>query len=361
MELLLLLATALALVTACDATVDVTGAPAPPPPPPPPPPPLPGFQFSPVFGDDMVLQMQPAASAVYGFTGEGGTAVSVSISSGGKVLYTIPATLNSTQQPFGAPWGERPNAAGGCYNPWCKPIATWKALLKPTAAGGSYTITATCTGCTGNTTVVLTTATFGDVWHCSGQSNMWLPVQKTYSRNETVAAIQSGKYTNIHLMGGNSGTAPQGATISTKGGTGGGEVWPPAYGAKGGSNPWMTAAQAISDGTSSGLEGGNMSLFKMGATCWYFAQQLAELGVDHPIGLVNTAIGGQRIEEYMSNSSIATCYNRSGAGPFDATLFGQQILPFVDMTVKGWLWYQVSLFSVPLQSHCALRPPVIQL
>ena len=78
-----------------------------------------------------------------------------------------------------------------------------------------------------------------------------------------------------------------------------------------------------------------MSLFKMGATCWYFAQQLAELGVDHPIGLINTAIGGQRIEEYMSNSSLATCHNRSAPGPFDGTLFGQQILPFVDMTVKG--------------------------
>ena len=175
---------------------------------------------------------------------------------------------------------------------------------------------------------------------------MWLPVQKTYSRNETVAAIQSGKYTNIRLMAGNSGTAPQGGTTNKKGGTGG-KVWPPLYGAKGGSNPWMTAVQAISDGTSSGLEGGNMSLFKMGATCWYFAQRLVELGVDHPIGLVNTAIGGQRIEEYMSNSSIATCHNRSGAGPFDATLFGQQILPFVDMTVKGWLWYQVSQISMP--------------
>jgi hypothetical protein len=45
---------------------------------------------------------------------------------------------------------------------------------------------------------------------------------------------------------------------------------------------------------------------------------------------------------YMSNSSIATCHNRTGAGPYDATLFGQQILPFVDMTVKGWVWCECS-------------------
>jgi hypothetical protein len=29
----------------------------------------------------------------------------------------------------------------------------------------------------------------------------------------------------------------------------------------------------------------------------YFAQRLSELGVDVPIGIANTAIGGQRIEE----------------------------------------------------------------
>ena len=123
---------------------------------------------------------------------------------------------------------------------------------------------------------------------------MWLPVQKTYSRNETVAAIQSGKYTNIRLMAGNSGTAPQGGTTNKKGGTGG-KVWPPLYGAKGGSNPWMTAVQAISDGTSSGLEGGNMSLFKMGATCWYFAQRLAQIPSASATSATEEDVGGFEI------------------------------------------------------------------
>lgn len=31
----------------------------------------------------------------------------------------------------------------------------------------------------------------------------------------------------------------------------------------------------------------------------YFGQRLAELGVTIPIGLSDTAIGGQRIEEYI--------------------------------------------------------------
>ena len=47
--------------------------------------------------------------------------------------------------------------------------AAWKALLKPAAAGGNYSITAKCTaGCTGEASIV--DVTFGDVWYCSGQS-----------------------------------------------------------------------------------------------------------------------------------------------------------------------------------------------
>ena len=226
-------------------------------------------------------------------------------------------------------------------NPWNESLSTWKALLKPTQAGGTYTITARCAGCTaggaeaGAKAAVLQRATFGDVWHCSGQSNMWFPVKSTYNRNDTVAAIKAGKYNNIHLMAGNSGTSPTGWPA----GKGGGGFNAP-YGAKGGSNQWMTAAQAIADGASSGLQGGNMSLFQFGATCWYFAQRLSELGVDVPIGLANTAIGGQRIEEYMDNTTIGTCSNRTGGGDYDGNLFAQQIVPFVDMTVKGWVWYQ---------------------
>ena len=61
----------------------------------------------------------------------------------------------------------------------------------------------------------------------------------------------------------------------------------------------MTATQSIATG-SSAANGGSYPLFEIGATCWYFAQRLSELGVDTPIGIANTAIGGQRIEEYVT-------------------------------------------------------------
>jgi hypothetical protein len=80
----------------------------------------------------------------------------------------------------------------------------------------------------------------------------------------------------------------------------------------------MTARQAVVDNR----------LFQFAAACWYFGQRLAELGVnDIPIGLANTAVGGQRIEEFMNNSTIATCQNRSGENAmyWNAQLFARQV------------------------------------
>ena len=219
------------------------------------------------------------------------------------------------------------------------------------------------------------------MWYCSGQSNMWLPVDHSLTRNDTVASINAGKFTNIRGMFGGSGNVPSGGAAYHPGGDG--------YGRKTGISPWMTAEQAISTGSSGGTAaaGGSYPLFKMGAACWYFGQRLSELGVEVPIGLADTAIGGQRIEEYvrfvtlfcggpgdarllgchpqhpsrfgvarfpahrlphtvsrryMNNATINKCTNRSSENIpwWDGELFVQQVLPFVDMTVKGWVWYQ---------------------
>ena len=47
--------------------------------------------------------------------------------------------------------------------------------LEPTEAGGPYNITATLVE--DSTSVTLTNVMFGDVYFCSGQSNMFWPVE----------------------------------------------------------------------------------------------------------------------------------------------------------------------------------------
>lgn len=52
------------------------------------------------------------------------------------------------------------------WNPWNQPLATWKALLKPTpyVKGQTFTITAACIGCQGNiTSETISNVVFGDM------------------------------------------------------------------------------------------------------------------------------------------------------------------------------------------------------
>ena len=98
--------------------------------------------FNTTQGSHMVLQQSPAKSAVYGTVGAGGSAVVITVAGTAddgtqEATYTVDAAVNAGR---------------------------WKAFLKPTAAGGSYTITAKCTGCKNTTAAVLEDVTFGDLW-----------------------------------------------------------------------------------------------------------------------------------------------------------------------------------------------------
>lgn len=142
---------------------------------PPPPPPSLYWGYDAGFGSRMVLQRAPAAAAIYGYLDTAGaTGVKVTVSSNGVPLYSVDAVLNATNQPFGDGWGARPCPKASCppydmatFTPFTTPLPSWKALLQPTPAGGNYTITAECTGCSATASLSLTDVTFGDIWVCA--------------------------------------------------------------------------------------------------------------------------------------------------------------------------------------------------
>jgi len=87
-------------------------------------------------------------------------------------------TQNETlQMCFNGPVLANGTQCGACGGPECEPgcdygapsgrasLVAWKALLRPTAAGGAFTITAS----DGASSAVLRRVTFGDVYFCSGQ------------------------------------------------------------------------------------------------------------------------------------------------------------------------------------------------
>ena len=113
-------------------------------------------------------------------------------------------------------------------------------------------------------------------------------------------------------------------------------------------HPWATSKQAIAN---SNATAGKYTLFGFSAACWYFAEALtyrmqAEVEAGRadpssvvPLGLISTAIGGSMIEEWTTNTTTATCSDTSLA-PHNQALWDEKVVPFLNMTVKGFLWYQ---------------------
>lgn len=151
----------------------------------------------PSFGDYMVLQQAPARAAIYGMLNASDTvrAVSVSVAEGteeggaeqqGLAGYTVQAVVTGDK---------------------------WKALLHPAAKGGDYSITVSV----GTNKLQIEHVTFGDVYYCSGQSNMAVDIGHTLGRNISMDAIRAGKYSNIRLHGlaGNMNRPQPWATLAT--------------------------------------------------------------------------------------------------------------------------------------------------
>ena len=95
-------------------------------------------RFANYYANHMVLQKAPAQAHIWGTGGAVGQSVTVVMD--GKTVATLAA-----------------NDAG-----------VWEVLLPATVAGGPHNISVTSNG----TTVSLRDVLFGDVWICSGQSNM---------------------------------------------------------------------------------------------------------------------------------------------------------------------------------------------
>lgn len=140
----------------------------------------------------------------------------------------------------------------------------WETQLPALKAGGPYTLTATADGITQTVSDVLV----GDVWLCSGQSNMELQVWRSLDAR---AEIDGARADTIRLL-----TVPPAGSVLPL------ETF---------STP--TQWKKVSPDT----------LRDFSAACFYFARELQKT-VDVPMGLVNSAWGGSRIEAWTSGQTL---------------------------------------------------------
>jgi sialate O-acetylesterase len=143
----------------------------------------------------------------------------------------------------------------------------WRIALAPHAAGGAYDLT--INGALGRT-LTARNLTFGDVWLCSGQSNMELPVNRALNAEREIADSTN---LAIRLLSVAHDSKPaELASFTTP-------------------VSWTAAGPASVGGFS--------------AACYFMARDLQKR-LNVPMGLIHSSWGGSNIEAWVSGPALAT-------------------------------------------------------
>ena len=309
------------------------------PPPPPPPPVVYGFRWATTHSDGMVLQAAPQHSIVWGFAEPTTTAVRVCLGDGACVDAVLePGPPNSTgAQIFTATLPQMP----------------------PNAAPHSVTATATATSAaTAAASIVLHDVVFGDVYVCSGQSNMDFAAPMAFN-----ATTEDYDYPDIRLYtvqkchGGGPhtcirrGPAPTNENRATWPGleflnaSFSGQTWVPAnkttvYGA----TPWTGDDYKGWEAKIGQVVGGK----GFSGACWYFGKELYKRR-KYPIGLIWSSIGGTPDEIWMPPAAFTAC----GQMPRVGDGWDLMTAPLLKNVIAGAIWYQgESNEAAPLSYNC---------
>ncbi|KAM7051620.1 sialate O-acetylesterase isoform 2-T2 [Molossus nigricans] len=196
----------------------------------------------------------------------------------------------------------------------------WMVVLDPLKPGGPYEVVAQQTLGRMNLTLRVHDVLFGDVWLCSGQSNMQMTVSQIFnatSELSNTAAYQSVRILSVSLV----------------------QAEQELEDLAGADLPW-------SEPTSENLGHGNFKY--MSAVCWLFGRDLYDT-LQYPIGLISSSWSGTPIEAWSSGRSLKTCgvpkqgfiLSDSVSGPSEhSVLWNAMIHPLHNMTLKGVIWYQ---------------------
>ncbi len=154
--------------------------------------------------------------------------------------------------------------AGSIYETRAGGSGEWLITLPPMQAGGPYTMEIRA----GNT-ITLSDILIGDVWLCSGQSNMELPVRRVRPLYEAEIAAAENKFIRSFIV-------------------------PKVYSFK----------KPIDDlSAGSWIAANPETVLDFSAAAWFFAVHLYETyGV--PVGLLTSAFGGSPAEAWISEESL---------------------------------------------------------
>lgn len=187
--------------------------------------------------------------------------------------------------------------------------AQWELKIKTPEAGGPYTITIK-----GYNEVVLKNVLIGEVWVCSGQSNMEMPASWGIDNGEEETKKASNPNIRFFTVPKLTATTPQNNLLGN----------------------WTESTPET------------MKYFS--AIGYFFAQHLREDLKNVPIGLISSNWGGTPAEIWMPDEVVqndpillenAKKLNEQEYGPRQpGRAYNAMIYPFAGFKIAGTLWYQ---------------------
>ncbi|RED23671.1 sialate O-acetylesterase [Flavobacterium cutihirudinis] len=290
-----------------------------------------GLKLAPVFSDNMVLQRnQPIG--IYG-TANGGEKLEVIFDN---------QKLKAVANEYGK----------------------WKAVFPAMKSGGTYQITVSAS----NKNIILKNILIGDVWFCSGQSNMLFPLIK--SENGFSEVKKAGDNTNLRLF---NFEAIQDTDE---------KAWDAATLEKTNQLKYFSGEWKICD---------SISAKNFSAIAYYFGQNIVR-EENVPIGLIQVAVGGSPIESWFpryvlehddkvvdvltnwrksdfiqpwvrsrADENLKNAVNPKQRHPYDPCYnYEAGVSHFTAFPIKGFLWYQgeSNAHNVELYEH--LIPELVE-
>lgn len=187
-----------------------------------------------------------------------------------------------------------------------------------------------------SSSITLNNVLFGEVWLCSGQSNMEMPV-KGYEGQPifgSVQAIADSNNPNLRLF-----------TVSKVGSQ----------------YPLDSIEKYIS-----WQEATPASVSEFSAVAYFFGRQLQEI-LDVPVGLISASWGASSVEAWMSIEAISPWQKINieaddltrEANQTPTALYNAMIHPLIPYSIKGVIWYQGETDRLEPEKYKTLFPAMV--
>ncbi|KAL3884153.1 hypothetical protein ACJMK2_030373 [Sinanodonta woodiana] len=261
-----------------------------------------GISFARSYGNHMVLQGAPNRAVLWGFAHKIGDIVHVSLNNHQVNTTTVIA------DPHGGSSG------------------IWKVTLPAQNSKGPFVIRVSSS----EGAATLSDVLFGDVWFCSGQSNMGFTMNQVFNHTEELK--DAANYAEIRIFNTNRDTSNISLTDLSH------------------ANHWSLPNATTLGGFS--------------AVCWLYGKYLYP-HIHRPIGLIESAWGGTIIEAWSSHDALAKCtsaghrVNRAPNPNLPSVLWNAMVNPFLPMTIYGAIWYQGESNAAHASKYACQFPAMI--